>query len=90
MTSHKTFVLGKVSLGVATLAAPVPLITCVTEGRAGWSALLVAVPLAFSLTTLIRHGSDVMDCDDCMNHVVNLIPVSGEYADLADDMDQAA
>jgi len=96
MTTHKLFRLGKACVGLGALTAPVPLITCAIDGRAGITGLLPVVPMAAALVLLGTHGTNAADCDGCMTDVVNALASNGVgrigIEDQADtfDLNQAA
>lgn len=73
MTSHKLFRLGKACVGLGALTAPVPLIVCALDGRAGVSALVPIVPMTAALVLLGTHGTNAADCDGCMADIVNAL-----------------
>lgn len=97
MTSHKLFRLGRASIGLSALTAPVPLITCAMDGRAGVAGLLPVVPMVAGIVLLATHGTNATRCDGCMVEVVDKLASApelrhiglGDQAD-AHDLNQAA
>lgn len=97
MTSHKLFRLGRASVGFSALTAPVPLITCALDGRAGATALLPFVPMVAGIVLLASHGTNAANCDGCMGEVVNALasapglrPIDLDEQADAFDLDEVA
>lgn len=89
MNTHKLFRLGKACVGLSALTAPVPLITCAIDGRAGASVLLPVASLTAAITLLAAHGTNAGHCDGCMTEVVDRLESTPGIREvsLTDDLD---